>query len=180
MKKIILLMILTSLFAGGLKSQEKYGKTLNVGAGVGYYGYAPALSINYEFDIFKNFTLAPFASILTYRDYQYWGNVNYPYRDYYYRETVIPVGVKGTYYFDDLLHASSRWDFYVGTSIGLAFKTTTWETGYYGDRVVSQSHYSSPLYFNMHIGAELHMTQRVGLFLDLSTGLSTFGLGFHF
>ncbi|MBA2612165.1 MAG: hypothetical protein H0U95_09345 [Bacteroidetes bacterium] len=180
MKKIILSLILVTLFSGAYRSQEKYGKTLNIGAGIGYYGYAPAITLNYEFDVFKNFTLAPFVSVLTYKSYRYWGddNKHYPYRDYYYRETIVPIGVKGTYYFDDLLDASDRWDFYAAASLGVAFRTTTWEDGYYGDRVVRQ--YATPLYGDLHIGTECHLTQKVGLFLDLSTGLSTLGLGFHF
>ena len=180
MKNIILSMIFTVLICGTLKSQEKYGNTLNVGAGIGYYGYAPALTVNYEFDVFKNFTLAPFASVMTYRDYRYWGDdrFNYPYRNYYYRETIIPIGVKGTYYFDELLKASDKWDFYAAASLGVAFRTTTWDDGYYGDRTVRT--YSSPLYGNLHIGTECHLSQKVGLYLDLSTGMSTLGLGFHF
>ena len=172
-------MILVSLAVGGLRSQnEKFGNTLNVGAGVGYYAYAPALNINYEFDVFRNFTLAPFASVMTYRRYRYWGSPNQPYRDYYYRETTVPVGVKTCYYFDEWFKATDRWDFYIGTSLGVAFRKTTWEDGYDGDRVVRR--YATPLYANMHIGSECHLTESLGIYLDLSTGLSTFGLGFHF
>ena len=180
MKKVLLSLILVTLISSGLKSQEKFGKTLNLGGGIGYYGYAPAVSINYEFDVFKNFTLAPFISILTYKSYRYWGdnNKNYPYRNYYYRETIVPIGVKATYYFDELFHASEKWDFYAAASLGVAYRTTTWDSDYYGDRVVRS--YSSPLYGDLHIGTEVHLSQKVGLFLDLSTGLSTLGLGFHF
>lgn len=173
-------MVLTLIKSGALKSQmERFGNTLNVGAGVGYAGYAPALNINYEFDVFRNFTLAPFASVMTYRKYRYWGGPNHPYRDYYYRETTVPIGVKASYYFDEWLKASDRWDFYVGTSLGVAFRTTTWESGYDGDRTIKH-YYQSPLYANMHIGSECHLSDRLGIYLDLSTGISTFGLGFHF
>ena len=173
---ILMLMILTTT---GIKSQnEKFGKTLNVGLGVAYYGYAPALNVNYEFDVFRNFTLAPFASVMSYRRYSYWGGPNHAYKNYYYRETTVPIGVKASYYFDEWLRASDRWDFYIGTSLGVAYRTTSWESGYDGDRVVRN--YSSPLYANMHIGSECHLTNHLGIYLDLSTGLSTFGLGFHF
>ncbi|MEO6304007.1 MAG: hypothetical protein ABIP51_12625, partial [Bacteroidia bacterium] len=89
MKNILFSLILITLFSGYVRSQEKFGNTLNVGVGIGYYGYAPAATINYEFDVFKNFTLAPFASVMTYRSTRYWGDYdrNYPYRDYSYRET---------------------------------------------------------------------------------------------
>jgi len=163
-------------------TSEKYGHTLNVGVGLGYYGYVgyavPALHANYEFDIAKNFTLAPFITVYTYQNYYYWGAPNYPYRDYSYRQTVIPVGAKGTYYFDQLLKAGPKWDFYLAASLGFAFRQTTWENGYYGSTVVQND--ASPLYLAVHIGTEYHINSKLGLFLDLSSGISTLGLSVHF
>lgn len=96
----------------------------------------PVLHLNYELDVLRNLTLAPFVSFYTYTKGYYWGdnNNNYPYKDYYYREMVIPVGIKSTYYFDDLLRASDKWDFYVGGSLGYAIVLTFWDNDYYGDR----------------------------------------------
>jgi hypothetical protein len=180
MKKIIALLIISIALVGKLRSQEDYGRTLNVGFGLGYYGLAPAVNVNYEFDVFRNFTLAPFMSVVTRRSYRYWGDTYNPYKNYYYRETIIPVGVKGTYYFDELFDADERWDFYAAASLGVAFRTISWESGYYGGNDYLVSRYSSPLYGNLHLGAEYHFNQKTGLFLDLSTGMSTLGLGFHF
>lgn len=160
---------------------EKYGKTLNLAAGIGYYGYigstAPVLHLNFEFDVAKNLTLVPFITYYSYSNKYYWGNPNYPYRNYSYRTTVIPVGIKGTYYFDQLLRAGSRWDFYLAASIGFAIRKTTWESGYYGETRVQNG--SSGLYLDGHIGSEYHLNKSLGLFLDLSSGISTFGLGIH-
>jgi len=182
MKRSILLLLLVTALSFTMQSQERYGNTLNVGAGIGYYGYyygtAPALSVNYEFDVFRNFTLAPFIAVASYRSYEYWGNPYYPYRDYYYRETIVPFGIKGSYYFDELFEAGPKWDFYAAASLGFAFRTVTWENGYYGDRVVRST--ASPLFGSLHIGTEYHLSPRAGLFLDISTGFSTFGVGFHF
>ncbi|HEY0030146.1 MAG TPA: hypothetical protein VGC65_05265 [Bacteroidia bacterium] len=193
MKKIIIIsiallgMLSTKMNAQDKPAAEKYGNTLNLGAGIGYYGYLhqtlPVASINYEFDIARNFTLAPFIGVYSYRNYYYWGNPDKPYYDesyrkYSYRVTAVPVGVKGTYYFDQLFRANSRWDFYAAGSVGFVFRKVTWENGYYGDRHVYHS--ASPLYLDAHIGAEFHMTEKAGLFLDLSTGVSTFGLAIHF
>jgi len=166
---------------------EKYGKTLNLGAGIGYYGYVghtiPIGMLNFEFDVARNFTLAPFVGIYSYRNYYYWGNPNKPfedpsYRQYYYRTVAVPVGVKGTYYFDQLFRANEKWDFYAAGSVGFVFRSVVWENGYYGDRYAYRS--ASPLYLDAHIGAEYHATEKLGLFLDLSTGVSTFGLALHF
>ncbi|WP_317898090.1 hypothetical protein [Aurantibacillus circumpalustris] len=160
---------------------EKFGNTLNLGIGIGYYGYinqnTPVLHADFEFDVIKNLTVAPSISFYTYENYYYWGGPKNAYRDYRYRQTVIPVGVKVTYYFDELLKASNRWDFYAAGSAGVAIRSTVWESGYYGDTKINHS--NSNVYADIHIGAEFHMTKKLGLFLDLSTGVSTFGLAVH-
>jgi hypothetical protein len=163
------------------KSSETYGHTLNAGVGIGYYGYInnvlPVVHADFEFEIARNFTLAPFITIFSYSSYYYWGNPNYPYRNYSYRQTVIPVGVKGTYYFDQFLGAGPKWDFYLAGSLGFAIRKTTWENGYTGETTIA--HGSSGVYFDGHIGTEYHFNERLGMFLDLSSGISTLGLGFH-
>lgn len=187
MKKLLILPLFILLLSSfNCFSQEKtsapstHGNTLNIGAGIGYYGYVgqafPMVMINYELQLARNFTLAPFVGFYTYSRYHYWGNDNHDYRNYSYRETVIPIGVKGAYYFDDILHAGSRWDFYLGASVGFVYRKTVWEDGYYGD--VNVVHQSSPLYLVGHIGTRFHATQKVGIFLDLSSGFSTLGLSF--
>lgn len=184
MKKIIILTTLL-LLALTFKSsaQEKYDHTLNLGLGIGYYGYTnrsmPVLHANYELGVGRNFTLAPFISLYSYSNEYYWGNgnKNYPYKYYSYRETVIPIGVKGTYYFDDLLKANSKWDFYLAASLGFAIRSVTWDSDYYGDRYAYHS--SSGVYLDLHIGSEYHINNKLGIFLDLSTGSSSVGLAIH-
>lgn len=149
---------------------------MGVGGYSGYYKYAgrslPVFHVNYEFNVAKDFTLAPFLSLYTFRDDRYWNN------DYYtYRETVIPVGVKGTYYFDNILQASSNWDFYLAGSLGVAIVNSRWDAGYNGDKKYYNG--GSPLFLDLHIGAEYHFNKRVGAFLDLSSGISTIGLALH-
>jgi hypothetical protein len=150
---------------------DSHGNTLNLGLGIGgysgYYGYeggsVPAFHINYEFDVAKNFTLAPFATFLTY----YQNN---------YRETIIPLGGKGTYYFDQILGANRDWDFYLAGSLGFTIVNTRWDDGYAPD---SNYQTVNPLFLDLHMGAEYHLSRKIGLFLDLSTGVSTIGLAFH-
>lgn len=183
MKKTILITgILFMVFHFNGYSQEKYGKTLNLGVGVagysGYYSYTnaivPVFNVNYEFDVIKNLTLAPFASIYTFRENYYWTNNNQYYK---YNEVVIPVGIKGYYYFDDLLNVTSDWDLYAGASVGVAIINSHWENGYLGDKNVY--HKGSPVFANLHIGASYHFNDRVGAYLDLSSGTSTIGLQFQ-
>jgi len=182
MKKIITVLAFFMLLASNpVAAQEHFGNTLNLGIGAGYYRYTnrsmPVLTANYELEVARNFTIAPFVSFYSYENKYYWSNKNYPSRYYSYRETVIPVGIKGSYYFDQFLQAGSKWDFYLAGSLGFAFRSVTWEGDYYGDKYAY--HNSSGLYLDGHIGAEYHANSRVGLFLDLSSGVSTFGLALH-
>ncbi len=184
-RQITVLVVLLFLIPFTGFSQERYGKTINLGLGVGgysgYYGYVgrslPVLHANYEYDVAKSFTLAPFISFYTFSDSYYWGNATVPYSYYKYRETVIPVGVKGTYYFDDLLAANTKWDFYLAGSLGLAIVNSHWDSGYDGDR--KYFHGGSSLFLDIHAGAEYHINSKTGIFLDLSSGVSTIGLALH-
>lgn len=191
MKKLMLasLLALTVISSNGFAQEaknqtasENYGNTLNIGMGIGYYGYVghsmPVVHANYEINIARNFTLAPFITVYSYRNYYYWGDPNSPYRNYYYRQTVIPIGVKGSYYFDQILNAGPKWDFYLAASLGFAIRKTVWESGYYGETTVIRNE-SSGLYLDGHIGTEYHMNDKLGLFLDLSSGVSTIGLAVH-
>lgn len=178
-KTIIISLLFATLLSFNVSAQKSrrstgdFGNTLNLGLGIGgysgYYGNAvgslPVFSVNYEFDVARNFTLAPFITFLSYRN-----------DNYYYRETVIPIGGKGTYYFDELLNANSKWDFYMAGSLGFSMVKTTWDNGYYRD---SNYQTVNPLFLDLHIGTELHLSNKVGLFLDLSTGVSTIGLAIH-
>jgi len=155
-------------------SSEGYSG-LNVGLGIGgyygYYGYightTPVLSVNYEFDVAPSFTLAPFVTYLSYHDYSTGG--------YAYHESVIPLGLKGTFYLDRLVNANSNWDFYVAGSLGFTLVNTRWDDG----TEYPRDHTVNPLFLDLHLGTEYHFNNRVGMFLDLSTGVSTIGLAFH-
>lgn len=102
---------------------------------------------------------------------------NYPYKYYTYRQTVVPIGAKGTYYLDQLLKANNKWDFYVAGSLGFAIVSSHWDADYYGNKTYYAS--PNPLFLDLHAGAEYHINHKIGLFLDLPTGVSTIGLGFH-
>ena len=167
------------IFGTNLSAQQRttggegYGSTLNVGLGVGgYYGYynyigrsLPVFHLNYEFDVARNFTLAPFITFLSYRNDKY-----------YYHETAIPLGVKGSYYLDQAFNANSNWDFYIAGSLGFTIVNSRWDDGY-----VRHDGYRTarPLFLDLHLGAEYHLSNHIGLFLDLSTGVSTVGLSFR-
>ena len=149
---------------------EKYGKTINIGigSGIGNYGYAfyktPAVHLDYEIDIIPTLTLAPFVLL-----YQFRNNV--------YHESVIPVGLKATCYFDQIVKAHARWDFYLAGSLGYAIRKTVWENGFTPDP--NTSYGPGALYLVLSIGTEYHITKKLGAYIDLSNGISTIGLSIH-
>ena len=175
----ILFVLLTQNISAQKKEKAKsepgeYGNTLNIGLGMGYTGGVPLL-LNYEFDVADNFTIAPFISYYSYNKYSYWGGPGYAYKKYGYHVTYIPIGAKGTYYFDQLLKAGDKWDFYAAASLGFGYSKIKWESGYYG---TDQIRGTSPLFLLVHIGAEFHFNERTGMFLDLSSGSSSVGVSF--
>jgi hypothetical protein len=186
MKNSILTVFLVfSLIHLKSQAQEKYGNTLNLGLGIGgysgYYGYVghsmPVFNINYELDVAKSFTLAPSISFYSYSNEYYYGNPAKGYRYYGFHETVVPIALKGTYYFDDLLKANAKWDFYLAGSLGFAIVSSYWDTDYNGDKNIYRG--ANPVFLDIHAGAEYHFNSRIGAFLDLSSGVSTIGLAIH-
>lgn len=176
----LIILLTVGLFTFKSQAQERHGSTLNLGMGLGgyggYYGYLgrslPVFHLNYEFDVADHFTLAPFMSIYTFSERYRWNNDSYRYR-----ETVIPIGAKGTYYFDEMLGADPDWDFYLGGSLGFALVRTRWDEGYDGARDVYRGGRS--LFLDLHLGTEYHLNERLGVFLDLSTGVSMIGIAVH-
>lgn len=173
MKKSILLIWAIILIAASVNAQrsgssEKYGNTLNLGLGIGYYGYVndnvPVVHLNYEFDVAKDFTLAPFITLYSYQHKEY-------------RQTVIPIGMKGSYYFDQILAADAKWDFYLAGSLGFVVRNTRWNDG--NDRKFEYRDGAGRVYLDLHIGTEYHFNNKIGAFLDLSTGVSTIGISIH-
>jgi hypothetical protein len=180
----LLLMALGPAAVMPASAQEQYGNTLNLGLGIGgyagYYSYAgrtlPVFHLDYEIDIARNLTFAPFVSLHSYTRDHYWGNPNKPHQYYRYRQIAVPIGLKGFYYFDSFLKANEKWDIYLAGSLGFVLVSHRWDAGYGGDRDI----YRAPLLlFDLHIGAEYHINQRLGIFLDLSSGVSTIGLAIH-
>ena len=173
MKKVLLLFLFVLPLLG--QAQESYGNTANLALGLGYRdGYRasyPIFHFNYEFDVANNFTLAPFVTLIHYRYSEKWNNKNY-----YHRGTTIPVGVKGSYYFDQLLNLDSKFDIYLGGMVGFNIYSGRWNDDSYGGPGYSGVSY---LYLDFNIGAEYHINEKTGLILDLSTGISTFGIAIH-
>ena len=61
---VMLITLKTSVWAQESKTSEKYGNTLNLGGGIGYFGYVghalPVGMLNYEFDVAKSNNIEAF------------------------------------------------------------------------------------------------------------------------
>lgn len=149
-----------------------HGRTLNVGAGSGFLNYAqqPIVfgSINYEFGLGREVTLAPFAALYTYSDHYYWGNELNPHKLYGYREFAIPVGLRANYYFDNVFDLVDRWDIYAGGAAGYVFANIKWDDAGYAGAKMAPAH-AKPLFMAAHAGTRYHITDRIGVFADVST-----------
>lgn len=159
-----------------------YAQTLNIGAGVGYYRYVgynvPVVHADYELPVDEFLTLAPFAAFYRYETNYFWGDETHTPRYYHYSEKVLPLGIKVTGYFDDILHAGKRWDFYAAGSIGLIIRKTTWVADYEGPRKINPG--TGGMFLDFHVGTEFHCTRMLGIQLDCAAGETTLGLAFHF
>lgn len=164
-----------------IESKENFGRTLNAGSGFGYYKYVgypvQTYHLNYEFQIDNNLTVAPFINMYAYHSTYFWGDVNNTPKTYNYSETVVPVGLKVSYYFDELFNAGHKWDFYSSGSLGFVYRKTLWETSYTGKNQINPG--MGPLYLDFHIGSEYHLTNTLGIQIDVSTSMSTLGLAIH-
>ena len=161
MKRFLtILLISTAVFLSPsttVTAQELHGSTLNLGVGIGGRQVS-VFHIDYEFDVAPAITVAPFISFYDYSNF-------------------IPIGVKGSLYFDDMIGANSDWDLYLAGSLGLGIVSNEWDTDYYRDRY----NYRGPnaVFLNIHVGGEYHFNPRFGMFLDLSGGATTIGIALH-
>lgn len=159
-----------------------YAQTLNISAGAGYYRYVgysvPVVHANYELPVDQLLTIAPFAAFYRYETDYFWGDETHTPRYYHYSEKVLPLGVKVTGYFDEMLHAGKRWDFYAAGSLGMIIRKTSWAADYEGARKINPG--TGGMFLDFHLGTEFHCTRMLGIQLDCAAGETTLGLAFHF
>jgi len=186
--KPIYCILLLNLFLNSNKmsSQEEitiehFGKTLNVGSGIEYASYVgysvPIACLNYEIEIEKKITVAPFVYVYSYQSSVNLLNSDLLGENYNYTETVIPIGFTVSYYLDELIKAKSHWDFYIAGSLGYINRQTKWTNPYYGNQKHEPG--TGAMYLNIHIGTELHITKRIGFQLDVSAGKASIGIALH-
>ncbi|MGF7216648.1 hypothetical protein GGR92_002815 [Spirosoma lacussanchae] len=167
MKKFNLLMLLVIGLLAGTQSYaqmaiDKGTKFVNLGIGVGGYGYfnGSGIGLNAGLDvgIMKNITV---GGVLGYRSYG--SGVN-----------SFDIGARGSYHFNELLSLSTdKADLYAG--LGLSFYRLS-----YGDtylRSVGIDPTYTTVYVPIHIGGRYFFTESLGGFAELGSSLATLKLG---
>ncbi|MCP4521778.1 MAG: hypothetical protein GY827_08840 [Cytophagales bacterium] len=158
-----------------------YSGTLNVGLGTGYNGYdgIPILAHYEALEAANSLTLGLFLGFGTSSyDFTYTVEENGEtvLKEDSYRRSYIPVGIKGVYYIDDLLGLIDELDIYGGVSIGFTYWSYTSSNDQFDEDNFNSG--TSPLFWTFHIGIEYHVNDKVGVFLDASTGMSSLGVSF--
>ncbi|MFD2573738.1 hypothetical protein ACFSUS_24070 [Spirosoma soli] len=141
---------------------DKGTKFLNLGIGVGGYGYfsGSGIGLNAGLDagIIKNVTV---GGLVGYRSYG--SGVN-----------SFDLGVRGSYHFNELLQlGTDKADLYAG--VGLSYYRISYGDYYAGIPGFSNSY--NTVYFLGHIGGRYFFTDKIGGFAELGSSLATLKLG---
>ncbi len=151
---------------------DKGSKLLNVGVGVGGYGFGGyagygfstgiAIGASFEVGVYKNITVGGFAD---YRRVGYVGlsgGTNYIY-----------IGARGSYHFNELLNLSTdKADLYAG--IGLGYLSAPVDAAYY----VGYS--SGKIILPVHLGGRYFFSDKVGGFAELASDVAPLKIGVTF
>ncbi|GAB3899640.1 hypothetical protein [Spirosoma agri] len=160
---VIALLVGTQSFAQ--MAIDKGTKFVNLGIGVGGYGYfnGSGLGLNAGLDVgvTKNITV---GGVLGYRSYG--SGVN-----------SFDAGVRGSYHFNELLQlATDKADLYAG--IGVSFYRLSY--GDYYANIPGFSNSYTTAYVPIHIGGRYFFSENVGGFAELGSSLATLKLGVTF
>lgn len=135
-------------------AQELHGSALNLGVGIGAR-QAAVYHINFEFDVVPSVTIAPSASFYGYTKF-------------------VPIGLKASYYFDQVLNLLPEWDLYVAGTAAMGIVSDDWNNQTYRDMYRFRG--ANNLFFDVHIGTEYQVTPRAGMFIDLASNAATIGI----
>ena len=184
MKKILILLFLVASFFT-VKAQSDM---LNVGVGIGNGSFGiysgsrglrgynsritlPTIGLSYEHWIRDAITLGGYVSfnrtVYRNRDFNYYKN---SYNNMWF-------GVRGAYYFDDLIGMSTDFDLYAGAALGFVYSTNR-QISQFDDPVLR----SNGLYgvAGLFIGGRYHIAESVSLYSELGIVASWITIGATF
>ena len=170
MKKFNFLLLLVIGLLAGTQSfaqlaVDKGTKFVNLGIGVGGYGYFNGSGIGLnaaaDFGVAKNITVGGVAGYRTYGS-----GVN-----------SFDIGARGSYHFNELLNlATDKADLYAG--LGISYYSLS-----YGDtylRAIGVDDTYSQVYVPIHLGGRYFFTESLGGFAELGSSLATLKVGVTF
>lgn len=155
----VLILTITALSGSWAQSYEKGDKLLNAGIGLGTYGAGGiGLGGSFEVGVHEAISVGVLAG---YSGKNYFGA----------RWSVLTVGARGSYHFNELLSLSDdKVDFYGG--IGLGYRSITWN--YNGSRNDS---WGSGVSFLGHVGGRYYLKPNMGVFAEVGSGFGTLQAG---
>lgn len=163
MKKIFSLVFALTLLASSASfaqlAVDKGTKFINLGVGIGGYGYYSGGSVGFnaaaDFGVAKNITVGAVAG---YRSYGSVSTYNYNSFD---------IGARGSYHFNELLNLTTdKVDLYAG--LGVSYFSFS-----YGGFIDSYS----TVYVPGHIGGRYFFSEKLGGFAELGSSLATLKVG---
>ncbi len=148
------------------QSYQKGDKLLNLGIGLGTYGAGGlGLGGSFEFGIHDAISVGVLGGYSGRGDYLGSGA----------RWSVITVGARGSYHFNELLKLSDdKIDLYAG--LGLGYRNISW--GYSG--TTYSSNYGSGILLLGHIGGKYYFKPNVAAYAELGSGFGTLQAGISF
>jgi opacity protein-like surface antigen len=189
MKKIILLLFVSSSISSNAQIFESGSKHVSVGYGLGlgsgrllnlYEGY-PGYSFSgfgpvqfaYEQGITDNIGIGAAVGYSSYGGK--WQQSSYNYR---YSWRTISVMVRGAYHFDV---KNRNFDPYGGVGLGFLKYSYNWTSNEPG---FNESNYNissaSPLGYQLFLGTRYHFTDQIGAYAELGYGIAVFNAGLTF
>ncbi|WP_420149604.1 hypothetical protein [Spirosoma sp.] len=168
MKKIHFSILLVLGLLAGTQSfaqlaVDKGSKFINLGIGVGGYGYYTVgsgigLNASADFGVYKNITVGAVAG------YKSYGSVGT------YKYNSFDIGARGSYHFNELLNlGTDKADLYAG--LGISYFSFS-----YGGFL---DNYGT-VYVPIHLGGRYFFSENVGAFAELGSSLATLKLGVTF
>jgi hypothetical protein len=174
MKKITIYVVgLICLLSYQANAQYAKGDNLlNVGIGVNsYYSGGIPFGASYEYGVTDAISV---GAGLDYLSHSYKGS------GYNYGFSILYIGARGSYHFNELLNLSvEELDLYGGANLG--FRSFKWKDDFNNSTLGNS--YGNGVYVGIHIGARYYFAPSIGAFLEVGAGGSSnakLGVAFRF
>lgn len=172
-KTLICLVGLICLFSYTAQAQYAKGdKLLNLGIGVNsYYNGGIPLSASFEVGVTDAISVGAGFDYLNY---------NYRIGGAKYGFSILYIGARGSYHFNELLNLSiEELDLYGGASVG--FRSFNWKDNSPNSGLGGS--YDNGVFLGIHVGARYYFKPSIGAFLEVGAGGSSnakLGVAFRF